>query len=223
MSTVVVEKNGKQNIVLLKGAPERVLQRCSGYMKSSGEFQAFKGNQEINDLQAKITEAASQGLRVLGIAIANDGGKMNHISNKNVKTELNDAGKYPDLESGCGFVGYVCIKDPVRDEVKESIKFCRTAGVNVIMITGDAKETAINIASELNILSGANSAKHCYTGSEFEALSPAQKKKALEGRNGKVFCSVEPRHKRELVKILIEMGEIVAMTGDGVNDAPALK
>jgi Ca2+-transporting ATPase len=174
-------------------------------------------------MQKTITKAASEGFRVLGVAIAQDGGAMKHINEANVKTELNDASQYPDLESGCGFVGYICIKDPVRDEVKESIQQCRTAGVNVIMITGDAKETAIAIANELQILSGANSAKHCYTGSEFEALSHQQKKDALAGKNGKVFSRVEPRHKRELVKILIEMGEIVAMTGDGVNDAPALK
>jgi len=92
------------------------------------------------------------------------------------------------------------------------------------MITGDAKETAIAIARELNILSPSQKAESsCWTGAEFEALSPADKKKALSGKQGKVFSRVEPRHKRELVKILIDMGEIVAMTGDGVNDAPALK
>jgi len=92
------------------------------------------------------------------------------------------------------------------------------------MITGDAKETAIAIAKELNILSpNQQPEKFCWTGAEFEALSAENKKKALHGRLGKVFSRVEPRHKRELVKILIDMGEIVAMTGDGVNDAPALK
>lgn len=118
----------------------------------------------------------------------------------------------------------MCIRDPPRDEVKDSINDCRTAGVNVIMITGDAKETAIAIARELNILSPSQKAENsCWTGSEFEKLSAREKNLALKGRQGKVFCRVEPRHKRELVKILIDMGEIVAMTGDGVNDAPALK
>jgi len=92
------------------------------------------------------------------------------------------------------------------------------------MITGDAKETAIAIAKELHILApGQNADKSCWTGAEFEAMSVAQRKVALAGKQGKVFSRVEPRHKRELVKILIDMGEIVAMTGDGVNDAPALK
>jgi len=92
------------------------------------------------------------------------------------------------------------------------------------MITGDAKETAISVAKELSIIGeNANIEKTCFTGAEFEALSEDGKKKALSGNTGKVFSRVEPRHKRELVKILIGMGEIVAMTGDGVNDAPALK
>jgi magnesium-transporting ATPase (P-type) len=93
--------------------------------------------------------------------------------------------------------------------VKEAINLCRTAGVNVIMITGDAKETAIAIARELNILSPSQKAESsCWTGAEFEALSPADKKKALSGKQGKVFSRVEPRHKRELVKILIDMVSI---------------
>lgn len=90
------------------------------------------------------------------------------------------------------------------------------------MITGDAKETAVAIAKELNIIDedGPNVS---FTGTQFEAFSPKQKREALGGAGGKVFSRVEPRHKRELVKILIELDQIVAMTGDGVNDAPALK
>jgi Ca2+-transporting ATPase len=92
------------------------------------------------------------------------------------------------------------------------------------MITGDAKETAVAIAKELKIIpQNADIAKTCFSGTEFEKLSDKQKKDVLSGSTGKVFARVEPKHKRELVKILINMGEIVAMTGDGVNDAPALK
>merc|ERR1712156_93878 len=90
------------------------------------------------------------------------------------------------------------------------------------MITGDAKETAVSIAKQLKIISE-DTGDNCFTGAEFESLSVADKKNILSGSQGKVFSRVEPRHKRELVKILIEKGEIPAMTGDGVNDAPALK
>jgi Ca2+-transporting ATPase len=95
---------------------------------------------------------------------------MKHITESNIKSELTDTTKYPQLEGGCLFLGYVCIKDPVRPEVKDAIQACRTAGINVIMITGDAKETAISIARELNILTG-NEKNACFTGAEFEALS----------------------------------------------------
>jgi P-type E1-E2 ATPase len=102
--------------------------------------------------------------------MALDGGKMKHITDANIRSELSDSSKYAEFESGCQFVGYVCIKDPVRPEVKEAIMDCRTAGVNVIMITGDAKETAISIAQELNILTGEGK-NSSWTGAEFEALT----------------------------------------------------
>ena len=152
MSTIIKGANGT-NVVLLKGAPERVLAKCNGIVNSNDAVVQFKSDSEKQELLKKINHEASKGFRVLGIAIAKDGGKMKHINKSNIEQELSDANKFADLESDCQFVGYVCIRDPPRDEVKESIDICRTAGVNVIMITGDAKETAIAIAKELNILS----------------------------------------------------------------------
>ena len=97
---------------------------------------------------------------------------MKHVTDDNAKDLLADSSKYDELESGLSFVGYVCIKDPVRPEVAESISRCRTAGINVIMITGDSKETAIAIAQELNILKpGQDTTKSCFTGAEFEKLN----------------------------------------------------
>ena len=109
-------------------------------------------------------------------------------------------------------------------EVPAAIRKCKTAGIRVIMITGDSKETAVAIAKEVDIIDrNSDISTSCFTGLEFDALSEAKKREVLSGSGGKVFSRVEPRHKRELVKILIEMDQIVAMTGDGVNDAPALK
>lgn len=99
---------------------------------------------------------------------------MAHITKENSSEKLSDSGDYSKFESNCQFIGYVCIKDPVRPEVKGSIESCKNAGINVIMITGDAKETAIAIARELNILSGGKN-DVCFTGSEFEGLSRDQK------------------------------------------------
>ena len=103
-------------------------------------------------------------------------------------------------------MGLICIKDPVRPEVKTAIEDCKTAGIRVIMITGDSKETAIAIAKELNIIDpNSDTTTNSFTGVEFDALSAEKKIEALSGSGGKVFSRVEPRHKRELVKILIEM------------------
>jgi Ca2+-transporting ATPase len=88
----------------------------------------------------------------LGFAIGLDGGKMRHITKQNASQELSDTSKYSNFESDLSFVGLVCIRDPVRPEVKGAIQNCREAGINVVMITGDAKETAISIAKELNIV-----------------------------------------------------------------------
>lgn len=100
----------------------------------------------------------------------------------------------------------VCIKDPVRNEVKAAIKDCKTAGIRVIMITGDSKETAVAIAKEVNIIDpNSDISTNCFSGTEFDALSEDKKREVLGGIGGKVFSRVEPRHKRELVKILIEM------------------
>jgi P-type Ca2+ transporter type 2C len=139
-------------------------------------------------------------------------------------TKLSDFSKYNDYETGGTFIGFFCIRDPPRAEVKAAIEDCKTAGIRVIMITGDSKETAVAIAKEIGIIEpGQDANSSSFTGGEFEKLTDAQKKQSLSGVQGKVFSRVEPKHKRELVKHLIEMTQIVAMTGDGVNDAPALK
>lgn len=104
--------------------------------------------------------------------MATDGGNMKHLNAGNLADELADTNKYQALESGCNFVGFVGIKDPVRPEVQDSILRCRTAGINVIMITGDSKETALAIARELNIIApGQNADKSCWTGNDFEELT----------------------------------------------------
>ena len=206
MSKIVKGYAGKQNnTVLLKGAPERVLEKCSKIMTSNGQESKLEAAQKAA-ITKKILNVASQGYRVLGVAIGLDGGNMKHITPENASKELSDTAKYQNLESGLSFVGYVCIKDPVRPEVEKAIQDCKTAGVNVIMITGDSKETAVSIAKELNIIpENADIKKTCFTGSEFEALTEKQKQGVLSGSTGKVFSRVEPRHKRELVKILIQM------------------
>ena len=206
MSTIVTGYTaGSGNQVLLKGAPERVLEKCTKIMTSSGQEQPLNSEQRAR-LINKVREVSGQGLRVLGVAIGLDGGNMKDITRANAQTALADSSTYDKREGGLAFLGYVCIKDPARPEVKGAIQDCKTAGINVIMITGDAKETAIAIAKELDIIpQNADIARTCFTGAEFESKTPAQKIEILKGSTGKVFSRVEPRHKRELVKLLISM------------------
>jgi len=105
---------------------------------------------------------------------------MKNITAQNANDLLADTSTYTEKEGGCSFVGYVCIKDPCRVEVKDAIKDCKTAGITIIMITGDAKETAISIARELDILTpNQNVNDCCYTGAEFQELTAENKKKVL--------------------------------------------
>lgn len=172
MSTIIKGYNGiNNNVVLLKGAPERVLEKCSKVMNNKGNVSDLdrNGNQK---LVSQMKQVASEGLRVLGIAIALDGGNMKDITAENASQKLANTDEYKQKEGNCAFVGYVCIKDPVRHEVKQAIVECKTAGINVIMITGDQKETAIAVAKELAIIpENADVDKLCFTGAEFEALS----------------------------------------------------
>lgn len=123
------------------------------------------------------------------------------------------------------FLGLVGIKDPARPEVKESIKICNTAGIRVIMITGDNQETAEAIAKEIGIFGPNESVKgKSFTGKAFGRMTIDQQEKVLmEGGGGRVFSRTDPTDKQLVVNILKSQDEIPAMTGDGVNDAPALK
>jgi len=180
MSTVVknLVKPGA-NSLLLKGAPERVIEKCLTYKKQDGSLGTFSPD-ERKKLIAQIQEFAKKGLRVLGVGINYEGGLLRDLTQNNREQKLSDINKYGELEVGGTFLGFVCIRDPPRDEVRQAIDECKTAGIRVIMITGDSKETAVAIAKELKIIE-ADGPNVSFTGMEFEALSAAQKKEALGG------------------------------------------
>lgn len=116
------------------------------------------------------------------------------------------------------------MQDPPREEVHKAVNDCRRAGIKIMVITGDNKSTAEAVCREIQLFSdGENLRGSSFTGKEFMALSSQQQIEILSKDGGKVFSRAEPRHKQEIVRMLKEMGEVVAMTGDGVNDAPALK
>jgi Ca2+-transporting ATPase len=184
-----------------KGAVDVLVRRSSTFLASSGE-QALDG-----DAIARENERmAAAGLRVLGVAVR--------------RLEfLPDEGSTEDLESDLTFLGLVGMMDPPREEVAEAVELCRTAGITPVMITGDHPVTAESIAQRLGILQ--EDSKALLTGRDLEELTLEDLTERVE--RIRVYARVAPEQKLKIIKALQERGQFVAMTGDGVNDAPALK
>jgi Ca2+-transporting ATPase len=202
MTTVHKLSNGKF-FAYAKGAPEIILERCTHIMVD-GEIQKLSERKRKEILGVNET-MASDALRVLGIA-------FKEINSHSVKKFDED-----DLESNLIFVGLVGMIDPPREEAKVAVKKCEEAGIKTVMITGDHKLTAVSIAKELGMLKS----DMVLSGVELDAMSEEEFEKIVE--NVSVYARVSPEHKIRIVKALKKKGHIVAMTGDGVNDAPALK
>ncbi|MBS2014040.1 MAG: HAD-IC family P-type ATPase [Deltaproteobacteria bacterium] len=185
--------------VVLKGAPERVLERCS-FRQMNGERRPLDDASKA-ELEAAWEEMAERALRVLAVATAPDPGKSDDGIDVRDATLL-------------GLVGQI---DPAREGVREAIDRCRAAGIRVMMITGDHEATARAVAKTLGIPSDED---EVLGGAEIDGLGDVELTAALERVS--VFARVHPAQKLRIVKALQARGEVVAMTGDGVNDAPAL-
>lgn len=224
MSIIVREPNG-QNRLLVKGAVESLLERSSHVQLADGSVVPI--DEPCRQLLSlRLLEMSSKGLRCLGLAYKDDLGEFSdyHAENHRAHKKLLDPAYYMSIESDLVFVGVVGLRDPPREEVHKAIEDCRGAGIRVMVITGDNKSTAEAICKEIKLFGeGEGLRGRSFTGKEFTALSPSEQMEILSKPGGKVFSRAEPRHKQEIVRMLKDMGEIVAMTGDGVNDAPALK
>ena len=201
MTTLHRLENGRV-IAFMKGAPEIVLSRCSTIM-IDGQVRELK-EEDVQEILEINDEMASNALRNLAIAY--------RIFEK-LPSNVDE-----DLEQGFTFLGIVGMMDPPRPEVKDALDLCRKAGVKVVMITGDHKLTALAVAKELEIY---REGDVILTGKELEAMSDEEFEKIVEKVT--VYARVSPEHKMKIVKALKKRGHVVAMTGDGVNDAPALK
>jgi Ca2+-transporting ATPase len=187
---------------ITKGAPDLVLKRCSTYLTAQG---VVRLDAKVRDELLKVnSEMARQALRVLGTAIRRMPG-VNEIQLDRVEEDLI-------------LIGFWGMIDPPRLEVKNSIKECQSAGIMPVMITGDHRDTAAAIASELGLL---NQNQMVISGPELEGLSAAELDAKI--RQIAVYARVSPENKVRIVNAFREKGHVVAMTGDGVNDAPALK
>ncbi|XP_051965328.1 sarcoplasmic/endoplasmic reticulum calcium ATPase 2-like isoform X2 [Xyrauchen texanus] len=201
--------------MFVKGAPEGVIERCT-YVRVGGSTVPLTPGIKEN-IMSVIRDYGSgrDTLRCLALATRDNPLKKEAMV-------LTDTPRFADYESDLTFVGCVGMLDPPRTEVAASIKLCRHAGIRVIMITGDNKGTAVAICRRIGIFSEDDDVSNmAFTGREFDDLSPHAQREAVI--NARCFARVEPSHKSKIVEFLQGFDEITAMTGDGVNDAPALK
>ena len=199
MTVIVKDKTTKKDTCYVKGAPERVLDRCS-HILVNGRIEPLTIPYR-RSVEKLIDDMSFRALRCIAGAYKDD----NLIKGEKV-------------ENGLVFVGVAGIIDPPRKEVKDAVLRCRVAGIRPVMITGDHKNTAFDIGKDLNIC---NESKEVITGAELDRINDKELEKSID--NYRIFARVSPKHKLRIVKAFKSRGNIVAMTGDGVNDAPAIK
>lgn len=198
MMTTVHRGDGR-NFAYTKGAPDVVLGRCTK-IRINGNILPL-GEAKRRRIQNALEEMSSQALRVLALAMKTGGTKEELLQEENLI-----------------FLGLVGMKDPIRPEAKEAVAKFKKASVQTVMITGDHAKTALAIAQKLGI---ARKEKECMTGEELENLTDIELGNRL--KEVRVFARVSPEHKVRIVRVLKKLGNVVAMTGDGVNDAPSLR
>ena len=198
-----VNKEGDKYIVYTKGGIDELLRRCNRYL-DNGEIKEDLAEYK-KFIEKNNENMAMSALRVLGMA-------YKELDHEPTQSDIEH------LEENLIFIGMVGMIDPPREEAKISVEKCKTAGIKPVMITGDHKITAVAIAKSLGILEDESEA---ITGLELEKMSQEELEKNV--RKYSVYARVSPEHKVRIVKAWQANGEIVAMTGDGVNDAPALK
>ena len=203
LMTVVNElENGKYRIIT-KGAPEILLNICENYEENNNINKI--SDRFLSNIKSKNEKMAQNALRVLGVAYLDV-----DIMPKEITSDF--------IERGLTFIGLIGMIDPPRKGVKEAVLACRRAGIKTVMITGDHITTAKAIAKDLEILKGRELA---ITGEELDKIPDSKLEKEIMSYS--VFARVTPEHKVRIVKAFQQTGAVVAMTGDGVNDAPALK
>ncbi len=202
MSTVHKTENGKL-VQFTKGAPDEILKRCTKVI--------------VDGKVVELTDAKRKEILAANKAMAD---KALRVLAASMKTLTEEPKVYePEaVEVDLTFVGLVGMIDPVRPEVKPAIDECRSAGIRPIMITGDHKDTAVAIATQLGII---DSPEQAITGAELNEISDEEFETAVEKYS--VYARVQPEHKTRIVNAWRKKGKVTAMTGDGVNDAPSIK
>ena len=201
-----IHQKGPVKMAYIKGAPKKMI-ALSSQISVDGKVRIFS-EEEKEQIIRVHDELAASGLRILGMAY------------RELPPDFEDY-RPQSVEKDMVFVGMVAMQDPPRPEVKPAVEDCHRAGIRILMITGDYGLTAQSIAEEVGIISG----EPCQIikGKELDKLSDEQVKEILRGDCNVIFARAVPEHKMRIASLLESEDEIVAMTGDGVNDAPALK
>lgn len=198
--------DGRARQLLVVGAPEQVLEQCTSVLTADGAVPMSDGDADV--LQKKIEAWSSKAMRVIALAYRDEEATVGSIDPKDVKRLT--------------FAGIVGMIDPPRPDVREAVLQCRSAGIRVIMATGDHVRTAIAIAQATAIISGDEDPDSvALTEKQLLELTDAEFGDAV--RRARVFARLTPNMKLRIAEVLQQQGELIAMTGDGVNDAPALK
>ncbi|XP_013421498.1 calcium-transporting ATPase sarcoplasmic/endoplasmic reticulum type isoform X1 [Lingula anatina] len=201
--------------MFVKGAPEGILERCEYARVGSEKVPMTPAIKAEIMKHCKTYGTGRDTLRCLALATIDNPPRKESM-------DLEDSRKFIQYETNITFVGIVGMLDPPRKEVVDAIKKCRMAGIRVIVITGDNKATAEAICRRICVFGENESTEGMsFTGREFDDMSPEEQREAV--LRSRLFARVEPAHKSKIVEYLQAEGEISAMTGDGVNDAPALK
>ena len=208
MATIVKSSLSGEYVLYVKGAPEILMKRCTTARNADGECGLEWVRSEVDE---KLAEYQGKAMRTLGFA-------YKHVTKDEVKAAFD--GEKLQVDDLC-FLGVVGIIDPIRDDVSDSIRECLNAGVDIKIVTGDTPGTAREIGRQVGLWTDADDPeRQMITGKEFNLMNDDE----LRGRIGdlKIMSRARPSDKERLVRLLQEQGEVVAVTGDGTNDAPAL-
>lgn len=205
MASLILSQTSSKKLLLVKGAPEIVLSKCSKVLTSYGVKPLNELSDRIDNL---LFQYQDQAMRTLGFA-------YEYVNDNNFRIENGSL-----VNSNLIFLGITAISDPVRDDVPDAVAKCLKAGIDIKIVTGDTPGTAREIARQIGIWEEEDNHENIITGTKFEELPDEL---ALERvKKLKVMCRARPTDKQRLVQLLQRNGEIVAVTGDGTNDAPAL-